>query len=130
MASLLLVVDADHDGHNNSDDDDNDDANEQTPPLLAAGTPCFLDGSTNLGVGLDDVLVNLLALLFNILHQRFLLHNDLVEVLEQLCKLHHLSLNLLNSLVSLLDIPQGRRCLATAVTEKLKRCQQAFNAGY
>lgn len=51
--------------------------------------------------------MNLFALLLDVFDQRLLLHNNLVQVLEQLCKLHHLSLNLLNGLVTFLDISEG-----------------------
>ena len=81
--------------------------NEEAPPLLPARTASLLDSTTNLGVGLDDVFVDFLALLLNVLDERFLLLDDLIEVLEQLCELDHLLLNLLDGLVTLLHVTQG-----------------------
>lgn len=80
-------------------------ANEQAPPLLAVSAPCLLDSTANLSVGLDNVGVDFLALLLDVLNEGFLLHDDLVQVLEQLCQLDHLSLDLLDGLVALLDVP-------------------------
>jgi hypothetical protein len=106
--SLFLVVDDDHDGHYNGDDDDEDDADEEAPPLLAARGAGACDGTADLVVGLDDVLVDLLALCFDVLHERFLLRDDLVEVREELGKFLHLLRNLLNGLVSILYVTESR----------------------
>ena len=55
---------------------------EEAPPLLPAGTARLHDGTANLGVGLDHVLVDLLALCLDVLDEGLLLLDNLVEVLE------------------------------------------------
>ena len=95
--------------------------NEQAPPLLAVASPGRRDGRTDLLVCFYDVVANFLSFLLDVLHHGLLLHDDLVEVLEQLCQFHHLSLNPLDGLVTLLDISQARLCLSAAVgTEELQ----------
>lgn len=100
-------------------------ADEQAPPLLPVAGARLLDGAANLLVALHHVVVHLLALLLNVLHQRLLLHDDVVEVLEQLRELHHLALDLLDGLVALLDIPEARLGLAAAVRVQQLRCTLA-----
>jgi hypothetical protein len=103
-----FLVHGNNNTYHNGDDDDNDNADEKAPPLLATSAARFCDGSADLCVRLDDVLVNLLALLLDILDKRLLLHDNLIKVLEELCELDHLLLNLLNGFVALLDIAEGR----------------------
>jgi hypothetical protein len=81
-------------------------ADEQAPPLLAVTGSRLFNSASNFLVALNDVVVDFLALLLNVLDEGLLLHNNLVEILEELGKLHHLSLNLLNRLVSFLDVPK------------------------
>lgn len=103
---------------NNSDDDnDNDDEqnNEQAPPLLAVPAASLLDCAADFGVGLDNVVVNLFALLLDVGDEGLLLLHDLVEILEKLGQLNHLALDVLNGLVALLDVAEGGRGLAAAV---------------
>lgn len=105
-------------GNNNSNDDNDDDDeqdNEQAPPLLAVTAAGLVNGTSNLGIGLYNIFVDLLAFLLDVGNKRFLLLNNLVKVLEELGKLHHLALNVLNGFVALLDVTEGRRGLATAV---------------
>jgi hypothetical protein len=103
-------------------------ADEQAPPLLAVSAPGFLDGATNLRVRLDDVGVDLLTLLLDVLNEWLLLHDNLVEVLEQLCQFDHLSLDLLDGLVALLDVPQAR--LGLAATVGVNELQKSRLASY
>jgi hypothetical protein len=90
--------------NNNDDDNDDEEDNEEAPPLLAVAAAGFLNGSTNLVVPLYNVVVNLLALLLDVGNKRLLLLDNLVEVLEQLSKLNHLTLDVLDSFVALLDV--------------------------
>lgn len=97
-------VDLGDNDNNNDDDNDDEEDNEEAPPLLAVAAAGFLNGSTNLVVPLYNVVVNLLALLLNVGNKRLLLLDNLVEVLEQLSKLNHLTLDILDSFVALLDV--------------------------
>lgn len=91
----------------NDDDDDDEQDDKQAPPLLAVAAAGLLDGASNFGVGLYYVFVDLFTLLLDVGYKWFLLLNDLIEVLEKLGKLHHLALDVLNCVVSLLDIAEG-----------------------
>lgn len=112
---LILLVDGDDDTNHNGDDDDDNDDDEEAPPLLAAGAAGLFDSAADFGVGLHHIFVDLLALLLDVGDKGLLLHDDLVEVLEQLGELHHLLLDLQNRLVALLDVAESRGRLATAV---------------
>jgi hypothetical protein len=81
-----------NDDHNNDDKQDN----EEAPPLLAVT-------ATRL-----DVVVDFLALLLNVGNERFLLLDDLVKVLEQLGEFDHLTFYVLDGLVALFYIAEGR----------------------
>jgi hypothetical protein len=106
--SVFALVDhCDNRGDDGNDDDDEND-DEQAPPLLAVAAPRLFDSATNLCVCLDDVLVDLLAFLLNVGNKGLLLLHNLVEVLEELGELDHLALNVLDSLVALLDVAEGR----------------------
>jgi hypothetical protein len=113
VGSALVDLRNDNGDDDNDDDDEEDD--EQAPPLLAVAAPCLFDGAADLCVGLDDVLVDLLALLLNVGNEGLLLLHNLIEVLEQLGELDHLALDILDGLVALLDVAEGRRGLAAAV---------------
>lgn len=75
----------------------------QAPPLLLAGLARGFDGDTNLLVALVQVLDDLLALLLNLCDGGLLLDDEHIHVLEQLCELHHLLLDLLQSGLAVLD---------------------------
>lgn len=114
-ALRLLVVDCNDNGDNDGNDNDDEDANEQAPPLLPVAGARTDNRRTNLLVALGDVLADLLALLLNVGHKRLLLLHNLVKVLEELGKLDHLALNVLDRLVTLLDVAQGGVGLTAAV---------------
>lgn len=109
------LVDLCNDDGDDDDDDDDEQDDEQAPPLLAVPAACLVDCAADLGVGLDDVVVDFLALLLNVGDEGFLLLHDLIEVLEQLGELDHLALDVLDRFVTLLDVAEGGRGLAAAV---------------
>lgn len=109
------LVDLRNHNCDNDDDDDDEQNNEQAPPLLAVPAARLLDCAADLGVGLDDVVVDLLALLLDVGDEGFLLLHDLVQVLEQLGELDHLALDVLDRVVALFDIAKGGRGLAATV---------------
>lgn len=111
----LLVVDSDDDTDDDGNDNDDEQDDEQAPPLLPVACARTDDRSTDFLVTLCDVLADFLALLLDVGDERLLLLHDLIEVLEELCKLHHLALDVLDGLVALLDVAQGRAGLAAAV---------------
>lgn len=115
LCAWLFVVDGNDDGDDDSNDDDDEDADEQAPPLLPVASTRADNRRANLLVTLCYVLADFLALLLNVGDQRLLLLHDLVKVLEELSKLNHLTLNVLNGLVALLDIAEGGAGLAAAV---------------
>lgn len=98
------LVDLGNNNSHNDDDNDDEEDDKEAPPLLAVAAAGLLNGTTNLIVPLNNVLVNLLTLLLDVGNEWLLLLNNLVEVLEQLCKLNHLSLNVLDGFVALLDV--------------------------
>lgn len=100
-SGLVDLCDDDDDDDNDDDEEEND---EEAPPLLAVAAARFVDGSADFRVGLHHVVVDFLALGLDVGHERLLLLHDLVEVLEQLGKLDHLALDVLDGLVPLLDI--------------------------
>jgi hypothetical protein len=109
----LVYCDNDTDDHGNDDEDD--DHNEEAPPLLAVAGARADDGGANFLVALSDIFADLLALSFDVGNKRLLLLHNLVEVLEELGKLDHLALNVLDGLMALLDVAQGGARLAAAV---------------
>jgi hypothetical protein len=109
----LVYCDNDTDDHGNDNKDD--DHNEEAPPLLAVAGARADDGGANFLVALSDVFADLLALSFDVGNKRLLLLHNLVEVLEELGKLDHLALNVLDGLMALLDVAQGGARLAAAV---------------
>ena len=119
FAGSSLVDLCDNHGNNNDNNDD-EQHNKQAPPLLAVPAARLLDRASNLGVGLHNVVVDLLALLLDVGHKRLLLLHDLVQVLEKLGQLDHLALDVLDRLVALFDVAEGAGGLAAAVrVEKL-----------
>lgn len=76
------LVDLGDDDRNDDDHDDDEKHDEQAPPLLAVPATCLFDCAADLGVRLDDVVVNLLALLLDVGDEGFLLLHNLVQVLE------------------------------------------------
>jgi hypothetical protein len=111
----LWLVDCDDDSDNDRNDDENNDRDEQAPPLLAVAAARRGDCGANLLVAFCDVLADLLALLLNVGDHGLLLLHDLVEVLEELGELDHLTLDVLDRFVALLDVAQGGAGLPTAV---------------
>ena len=103
--------------HQYNDDDDRDDGHTDTQadPLLLPRRPRARHGAAELGVGLDHVVVHLLALLLNVGHERLLLHDNVLEVGEELRQLDHLPLDLLDFAVPLVDGAEGALGLAAAV---------------
>lgn len=106
LGSSLVDLGNHHSNNDDNDDDEQDD--EQAPPLLAVPAARLLDRAANLGVCLNHVVVDLLALLLDIGHERLLLLHNLVEVLEELGELNHLALDVLDGFVALLDVAEGR----------------------
>jgi hypothetical protein len=111
----LLVVYCDNNTDDHGNDDEDDDHNEEAPPLLAVAGASADDCGADFLVALGDVFADLLALGFNVGNERLLLLHNLVEVLEELGKLDHLALNVLDGLMALLDVAQGGARLAAAV---------------
>lgn len=118
---LFRLGDLGYNDHNDRDGNEDEQDDKQAPPLLAVAATGLLNGAPDLRVGLYNVLVDFLALLLDVGNERLLLLNDLVEILEELSKLDHLALDVLNGFVSLLDVAEGRGGLTTAVrVEKLR----------
>merc|ERR1712029_1127329 len=90
--------------HNNDDDGHN---NTKTDPLLLPRCSSTRDSFLNMHIARFEVRVGLLRLGLDILYQRFLLHDDSVEVLEKLVQLHHRALDLDNRVVSLSHVAQS-----------------------
>ena len=90
-------------------------ADSQTNPLLLPRRTGRINGLADLLVTAHKVRVRLLGLLLDILHQRILLDDDGVQVLEQLLQLDHGALDLLDRVVALLHIAQRALRLASAV---------------
>lgn len=107
--------------HTSPDQDDDDDhkndsnADSEADPLLFACGPCAHNRSVDLHISLLQVLVGVHGLLLDVLHHRLLLHNDGIQILEELLKLKHSPLNLLNGSVTLADVGQSTLSLAATV---------------
>jgi hypothetical protein len=94
----------------------------QADPLLPAGSPCFLDGSVELGVSSPYIFRDFFAFLFDLGDSRLLLDNQSLEVLEELGQLHHLLFDFLDILMASPDILCDPRCFATSITlDKLRK---------
>jgi hypothetical protein len=111
----LLVIHSNNNTDDHCNDDNDDEDNEEAPPLLAVAGARADDCGANFLVTLCDVFADLLALGFDVGNERLLLLHNLVEILEELGKLDHLALNVLDGLVALLDVAQGGARLAAAV---------------
>lgn len=79
----------------------------QANPLLLPRGPCLVDSLVELLVAIADVRDGFLPPLVDLLDRGFLFHDGGFHILEQLCQLDHLSLNLLDGLMSTLD---GAQC--------------------
>ena len=103
----------------NQDDDDNHqddgDADSEADPLLFTRSPGALNTAVELYVSLLQVLVCVHSTLFNILHHRLLLHDNRIQVLEELLKLKHGLLNLLDGGMTLANVREGTLRLAATV---------------
>ena len=64
---------------------------------------------------MNYIVVDFLALGFNVGDKGLLLLDNLIKVLKELGKLDHLALDVLDSLVALLDVAQRGRGLAATV---------------
>ena len=92
----------------------------KTDPLLLPRGTSAVNSFADVRVPGHKMRVRFLGLLLDILHQRLLLHNDRVQVLEQLLQLDHRTLDLLDRIVALLHIAQRRLCLASTV--RIEEC--------
>jgi hypothetical protein len=102
----------------NNNDDSNDDS--QANPLLLPRTTCTLDAQVKVLVRLDQVLLDLLALLLDIFYQGFLLHDYHVEILEELSEFYDGLLDALNFVVAVTDsVKCGLRLAAAVGIEEL-----------
>ena len=89
--------------------------NTQADPFLLPRGPSAVNGLTNMNVAGFEMCVCFLSLLLNVLDQRFLLHDNGIEVLEELLQLNHCALDLLDRVVALLDVAQRALRLSPAV---------------
>jgi hypothetical protein len=91
---LLLVVDCDDDANDDTNDNDDEDNGEQAPPLLPIVGTRTDNRSANFLIPFCDVLADFFAVLLHIDNERLLLLHDLIEVLEELSELNHLTLDI------------------------------------
>lgn len=87
----------------------------QADPLLLASRLRSDDGSADLFIALIEVLDGLLGLLLDVGDGNFLLNNEGIHVLEQLCQFNQLLLDLCQLNLSVLDGVQHGLCLALSV---------------
>lgn len=112
-----LVLGDLHDNDNNHHDDDYDECNNAcTVPLLAPSSPRLLNCAVEFSICFGDMVINLVASLFDLHDCGFLLDDSGLEILEKLCKGDHVALNLLNLVVTTSDAVGNRLSLATAIT--------------
>jgi hypothetical protein len=101
------------------DDDDNnqDDGNTDTKadPLLFARSPGTYDRTVDLHIALLQVLVRVHGLCLDILHHRLLLHDNSVQILEQLLQLEHGLLDLLDGGMALTDVGECTLSLTATI---------------
>ena len=95
-------------------------ADTKTDPLLLPRGTSAINGFADVLVARDEMRVRLLSLLLDILHQRLLLHDDRIQVLEQLLQLDHGALDLLDGIVALLHIAQSGLRLASTI--RIEEC--------
>ena len=83
MAMMMIMMTPGFSQYTATDRKDEDRlTDEEAPPLLPASATGLLDRTTNLGVCLNNVFVDLFTLGLDVLNKRLLLLHDLVEVLE------------------------------------------------
>ena len=112
-----LVLGDLHDNDNNHHDDDYDECNNAcTVPLLASCSAGLLYCAVELSVCFCDMVINLVASLFDLHDCGLLLDDSGLEILEELCECDHVALNLLNLVVTTSDAVGDRLSLATAIT--------------
>jgi hypothetical protein len=110
-----LCKQSDSDANDYGNDDNNENNEEQAPPLLSVASTRANDSCANLLITFCDVFADFVALLHNVGDENLLLLDDLVEILEELSKLDHLALDVLDGFVALLHIAKSRACLTAAV---------------
>jgi len=117
LCCLGLGSVGDSDIHADNDGDDNDEHNDnpEADPLLLSCAPSALDALIKFRVGLDYVLLDLLSLLLNVGDERLLLHDNIVEILEELGEFNDGLLDALNLVVALSHSIEGSLRLAAAV---------------
>ncbi len=129
---MLVFGDSDSNGHDNRDDDNDEHCglsagakrtslrvrtrDTKTPPLLSPSCSCLVDCSSEFSVGFCDMLIDLLASLFNLRYCRFLLHNCSFQVLEQLSKYQHVFFDLLDGIMTTANCASDVLRLASAIT--------------
>ena len=124
LGILVILRHLDNNDNDDNDDDDDQHRNAQADPLLPASSFCLEDGAIELGIGTSHVGVDLLALLLDLRNGWLLLNDERFEVLEELRKLHHLLLDLLDILVSASDVLCHALRLAAAVRlDELEKCK-------
>jgi len=113
-------------GHCEIDDDDEDDDNNngnadtKAVPLLSPGGSGLCGGNVEVLVCLNHIRLRFFGLFLDVHDHGLLLHDNCVQILEQLCQLSHCTLDLLDSIVALANICQCALGLATAV--RVKEC--------
>lgn len=104
-------------------------ADKQAPPLLAPTRTSLVNSLSNLFLSLVDVLNNLFSALINLLNHRLLFGDKLLHLLEELCELDDRLLNLLDFVVTGLDLTKSRPRLASPVSaEKLVTVSTSIQA--
>lgn len=109
------LLSAKDDSKHNGDNDQNDDNDTEAVPLLAAGSTSALDGLVGVSKTGLEVLLGVVGLGLDLGHNRLLLGNHELHVVEELSKLVQGSSNLLNVTVTVLDLVEGRLGLAASV---------------
>lgn len=87
----------------------------QADPLLSPGRSRLVNGLVELLVSFIQVYDGILGFVVDVLYRGFLLNDGSFHVLEQLCELNHLSLDLLDGLVSALHSAQCRLRLPSSI---------------
>ena len=118
------------------DDNDQDDGNADTKadPLLFARSACAHDRAVDLHVALLQVLVCVHGLCLDVLHHGLLLHDNGVQILEQLLQLEHSLLDLLDSGMALADVRERTLSLTAAIRVHERLLEdlgiRAFTSGF
>ena len=90
-------------------------ANTEAVPLLSSGGSGLAGCNIEVLVRLNHIRLRFFGLLFDVHDHGLLLHDDLVEILEELGQFHHGTLNLLDGIVALTDVGKSALSLASAV---------------